>query len=1261
MDRRGGFSISIACLLIAVAVASDAGTSVQETTLRPALGPETWGTNTSSSTVRFVEGAVGRRRPSRSQGEREQVEPRTSENERQHQVVEDDEEDEGPEEDYEGGDEYEDELKAVVESHEAMSRDDTRNSNVSAATATDAAVEAGPTAAKNFDSHEVITVNDSDEDVASNEAITDEHVDKYDQEVAELLKCKKDRNSAHDGSARTKTKRVPTVKKELSTQKEILIGSNETQAVKSLLPSEDASNRPNEATEDDRRRNVGSNESAKLENPGEGEIPVDNRYSEESPRKLDKRQETVLKNLKSYLLTEYATEEEQRQKLRDLGAREDALAENLLKLLVKLAENPSRWEHAQKLLLTTEEEPKRTINSLEPAKRGYDSTLFITATESSTTSRKSRKKLKKKKKKPKHRSTSTLTPVPATPPLPSTTETPWRTTPVQWRLVAERLFGQPWKQDQRPRSQESPNAIYSDARSPRLLTNVRDAIERNRSKSNLGSGASLTEDAGEPDGRRLDRFGKLAARRPGHREFAYERPPDSEHMPDYDVAESYRRLRYDQLPQAPREFPRAREEDYQGDFNAQADGFARNRGYEPSGRNFALSKSWPDVSYEYNPAWGSEQRPQVPISSETWPWRQPRDEAEYWAQRNNLLPVEKSYRLPLANDDDDEDDWQQQQQRLHHSWNRDRSPWPMEKSSKVAPPWQQNERSTKLFLDSNVAWDKGKNRSESNRSTKQDPKGKIVLPEITMKTWNSLTSDPATWPHKLPGAKPWPKDENGKSYNPNADLVRKLGLDKEEAEKSIGESKPKDEKQSRLYASKEKEFPRGAPSEFKPSDRSNFTDFEARSNDSMTPWARLTESKGSKDWVKPESNQADEGNTWRGKYEGKSSWSDETGLPKIQSVGAWVMSAEDSAWKPYRVKPMEMSDDEAFQRWSKPISRSTTDSKWPEKGSWAEKTSDLWPEKNVPDFWKSGKGPWFAKARQTDNRGSKSSEPEPWKTKDGDWLRKADSWASRNGQSGPWTSKGSSWSTRSNESRATKNNDVSKIEEDSWPVKTKEDDSWKMGDAWSRKSNDRSGWSPKSNELSPWQRKISDEWAYGDKAGSTGTWPSKWKQFAYHRVTALPISKPGTTADAASSKSKNAFVAVSAVSSTKYNGNEWKKNDEEGRNENVKLDDRERSNGQPRVGLERPIYAWKKDAALRAGSAKANATDQLENELEALGQIDFWSYEEREAEKRSTTTTGTTSTAPTNATSTTQRRRASGVAAGSSGLLETNRRTISMK
>ncbi|KAK1133214.1 hypothetical protein K0M31_014568 [Melipona bicolor] len=231
-------------------------------------------------------------------------------------------------EDYEGEDEYEDELKAVAESHEAMSRDDTRNSNASTAASAGLAGEAS-SVAKNFDSREVITVNSSDEDVASNEAITDEIVDKYDQEVAELLKYKKERNSSQSEGSRAKTKRVPTVKKELSTQKEILIGSNETQVPKSLVPPEDPANRLNEETDAIQRRNVESNRSIESEGPeysersrGEGEIVGHNRYSESEangPKKLDKRQETILQDLKSYLLTEYATEEEQRQKLRELG------------------------------------------------------------------------------------------------------------------------------------------------------------------------------------------------------------------------------------------------------------------------------------------------------------------------------------------------------------------------------------------------------------------------------------------------------------------------------------------------------------------------------------------------------------------------------------------------------------------------------------------------------------------------------------------------------------------------------------------------------------------------------------------------------------------------------------------------------------------------------------------------------------------------------------------------------------------------------
>lgn len=70
------------------------------------------------------------------------------------------------------------------------------------------------------------------------------------------MKYKKNWNQGE--ANRTKTKRVPTVKKELSTQKEILIGSgNETQVSSKSVPrSEEAVNRLNEELEPIRRRNV---------------------------------------------------------------------------------------------------------------------------------------------------------------------------------------------------------------------------------------------------------------------------------------------------------------------------------------------------------------------------------------------------------------------------------------------------------------------------------------------------------------------------------------------------------------------------------------------------------------------------------------------------------------------------------------------------------------------------------------------------------------------------------------------------------------------------------------------------------------------------------------------------------------------------------------------------------------------------------------------------------------------------------------------
>lgn len=60
--------------------------------------------------------------------------------------------------------------------------------------------------------------------------------------------------------AKAKSKRVPTVKKELSTQKEIILANNETRASKSLLPAEDPANRLNDEIDNVRRRDLEKNE-----------------------------------------------------------------------------------------------------------------------------------------------------------------------------------------------------------------------------------------------------------------------------------------------------------------------------------------------------------------------------------------------------------------------------------------------------------------------------------------------------------------------------------------------------------------------------------------------------------------------------------------------------------------------------------------------------------------------------------------------------------------------------------------------------------------------------------------------------------------------------------------------------------------------------------------------------------------------------------------------------------------------------------------
>lgn len=184
--------------------------------------------------------------------------------------------------------------------------------------------------------------------------------------------------------------------------------------------------------------------------------------------------------------------------------------------------------------MNREDEVKLSRDELEPDKRSYQPTLNLFSTESTNESRKSRKKSKKKKKKPKHRlSTTPLTSVPATPPLLTTTEIPWQTTPVQWRLIAERLFGPPWEQDIHGETEQGTG--HSSPQSPRSLTSIRDLIGEDKSSGKPKTFPSdrkpiLASQVGELGNQRLMRFGKIGNRQPGHvqqrREFAsvYDRP-----------------------------------------------------------------------------------------------------------------------------------------------------------------------------------------------------------------------------------------------------------------------------------------------------------------------------------------------------------------------------------------------------------------------------------------------------------------------------------------------------------------------------------------------------------------------------------------------------------------------------------------------------------------------------------------------------------------------------------------------------------------
>ncbi|XP_015597942.1 uncharacterized protein LOC107269040 isoform X1 [Cephus cinctus] len=1024
------------------------------------------------------------------------------------------------EEEYEGEDEeeeqdeYEDELRAMAESHEAMSKDDkSTGSNSSSAVRTSAKDQDKLKMMKMFESREKSVEDGSDETEASNEAIDESILKEKDVEVVQLLKYKNMHRAeeALEKRVEQKMKRVPTVKKELSTQKEINSG-NETETEKrldtkdifhqmndELKKSYHISSEPSTYVKEESQDKSTESTSKKIyhEKPVlQTKIREDTKFedlesSSEAPRKVDKRQETVLRDLEAYLRAEYAAEQKQEeQKLQELGAQEGALAESLLKLLVKLAENPRRWERVHRLLMDVEGGLELSRRALEAQKRGFDlNTMISTSTSTTTispmssTPKKNRKKLKKKKKKKprQHRYPISTTAIASTPSLLTTTETPWLTTPMEWRLVAERLIGPPWLWN----LQDDPNvAKVRFSSNPRLKPSparefgqqILDSKQREEHKAlNTERQALMLESAREYTQPRHLHYGKVNTHQTlvPHREsvsgYATER--ENSRIRDYDPPErSYQR--YGQYS-PPREFSRgrSREEEF-----IPPESYAQNHEYRPPGLEYAASKSWQDTAqFKYGrPSWKTDDRS---VESGKWGWRDSGD-LKLWPQVDDSRPWQSNRDYwPHLEADPDKTRSPQRGHTEQQPWETVAgvaNSWPGKPSS----PWPTTDKNKGYYREES-SWDKGRNRSELSRdAVKQNKdKDKGLAPKVTMKSWNSLTSDPATWPFKLPGTKPWPKDKNGKSYNPNADLVRKLGLDK----------------QGRLLSDKEStsDFKSYQPSNAKYKAVKISKDVAPKVQDSLKqPVSWPLKMTPGKQWpIKPSKDYnpdvdlvkaltlEDNPRSWTGNVDNsRKGWQEKSAIsPKIQSVGAWVMPADQSTWKPYNLKALDSYNrdiEDAGRRWPTSVSES--------QGTWPSKSED-----------------------------------------------------------GPWPSK------------------------------------------------------------------ITENWNNFGKSSPPGTWP-KWKQFAYHRVTAMPVMNTGSSMDG--SRSRNAFIAMSAVS-PKYNGNQWRKNDIEETPAQQSITgstDPDHPSSQLRAGIEPAIYTWKKDGA----SIKRNSTDALEDQLEELRRAASWSHTE---------------------------------------------------
>ncbi|XP_046812912.1 uncharacterized protein LOC124421595 [Vespa crabro] len=1178
------FFLLITTVIIVVNGKTDLKSNVDNTSI---LVAKNSGVNTANDSLKHV-------RDSDEKGKEEEEEEEEEEDDGDGDGDNDGDEEEKEEEDvsgeveedeYEGEErnEYEYELRALAESHEAMSKDETKDETKDERTNSNTN---NSSTVKNFESHENVLENKSDEDIASNEAITDELSKKHeDKEVADLLKYKKEkglRKIEEDGLRKKKKKRVPTVKKELSTQKEILLAGNETQVLKSLVPSEGTFNGLNEETDQVKRRDFGRNERAKDKRTSIIQEDSYRNMSNEMPEKFDNRHDTSAKNLKSYFLKKCKAEQENKDKLHELKDQEDNLVKCLLKFKAELVEDLELWDKVQQFLMKVKADLNYSKNIQDIEKRNYDEPLTISATvteASQDDSQKERKKAKKKKKKKKMKkkkklqdrhSTKTMTPeigtLPSTMTSTTTTTTisPSTTTSIQWQLLAEKLFGPPWQEKVQPESDNIAKIRYSADSKPRAITSssIRRFIDQQDATNNR------KELNTERQPLLLQKAYKLSSK---SNPFPFEKintqrnrfDSQIDRLGEYEGPEQVlQRLRFGQIIPPPRDFSREKDqEDYQDDDGQREEDIVHNREYRPPNQNYAMSRSWPDIPMKYNnwpwkgDGWDERDGRTMPSSlPNEWSWKQPQYNNNFLPARSRTWPSIRNYWTPLDNDYEEESDfvsknrldrnWQwresqerRQRQRQEQEENEDEgrfsypwelegpNVWPGSQSFQVKPPWSQTENNqiskthdnierktveTPLYAKSDTKFRPYESSKSTTKMAKQYGKSKVSLPKISMATWNSLTSDPATWPYRSSDTKPWPKDENGKSYNPNADLVKKLGLDKKEGtiwpkEETVKTYKISNDQWNPLQTNSKNSSNQENESIAKykvPKDRFDFGIYNAKS-------------KNMKDWKKSRSEEIrrfgplnDDINNWYRDNEPKTIWSTKealnSNLPKIQSVGAWIMPPDKPTWMPYRFEPQ---NDPFNENPTGPTIR-----RWFESNGSSSSIPTYAKHINEVELWSprpKNVNLWNKEYDLTQDESNISDRGSLKSNKIIDWPSKFENDYSNKENYALWNRK------RSFDKGQPENVDLGKGNHDV--------------SSGSLKINETNIGIDNSKEILSLHK--SNNW--NNTYERTNPWPSKWKQFSYHRVTTLPISKPGTVSNF-SAKSRNAFVAVSAVASPKY-------------------------------------------------------------------------------------------------------------------------------